>query len=97
MRIASQADIDAVTETIAMAFATDPTWGPALAREDGSTAHHVDYWRIFVEGALPHGHVFVTDDGAAVAVWIPPGEDEMTEDQEAALRVVVTESLAPEG
>ena len=95
MRIASRADIDAVTETIALAFAGDPTWGPALAREDGSTAHHVPYWRIFVEGALPHGSVFLTDDGAAVAVWIPPGEDEMSEEQEAALRRVVTQNLAP--
>jgi ribosomal protein S18 acetylase RimI-like enzyme len=96
MRIASEADIDAVTETIALAFATDPTWGPALAREDGSTEHHMDYWRIFVEGALPHGSIFRSDDGAAVAVWIPPGEDEMSEDQEAQLRLVVTENLGPE-
>lgn len=94
MRIASQAEIDAVTETIALAFATDPTWGPALARVDGTTAHHLAYWRIFVEGALPHGSVYLSDDGAAVAVWIPPGEDEMTDVQEAALRLVVTENLA---
>lgn len=94
MMIASQAEIDAVTETIALAFAIDPTWGPALAREDGSTAHHLAYWRIFVEGALPHGSVYLSDDRAAVAVWIPPGEDEMTDHQEAALRLVVTENLA---
>ncbi len=96
MRIASPADIDAVTETIALAFANDPTWGPALAREDGSKSHHLAYWRIFVEGALPHGAVYRSDDGAAVAVWIPPGEDEMSEDQEAALRLVVTENLDPD-
>jgi ribosomal protein S18 acetylase RimI-like enzyme len=95
MRIASPADIDAVTETIALAFATDPTWGPALARADGSTDHHLDYWRIFVEGALPHGAVFLSDDGAAVAVWIPPGEDEMSGEQEEALRQIVIENLAP--
>ncbi len=96
MRIASPADIDAVTETITLAFADDPTWGPALAREDGSVAHHLSYWRIFVEGALPHESVYLSDDGAAVAVWIPPGEDEMTADQEGALRLVVTENLAPD-
>ncbi len=95
MKIASPADVDAVTEVIAQAFASDPTWGPALAREDGGTAHHLAYWRIFVEGALPHGAVFLSDDGAAVAVWIPPGEDEMSEEQEAALRLVVTANLAP--
>ncbi len=95
MRIASAADIDVVTERIALAFADDPTWGPALARPDGSTAHHPAYWRLFAEGAVPHGIVFLSDDHASVAVWIPPGADEMSAEQEDALRVVVTENLEP--
>ena len=97
MRIASPADIDAVTEIIALAFATDPVWGSALARADGSTAHHIPYWRLFVEGAVPQGNVFLTDgDASAVAVWIPPGGHEMTEEQEEALREIVVDNLAPE-
>jgi GNAT superfamily N-acetyltransferase len=97
MRIASQADIPAVTEMIALAFADDPTWGAALARADGSTAHHAAYWRLFVEGAVPHGMVFIADDDAAVAVWIPPGEDEMSAEQEDELRALVTENLDAAG
>lgn len=96
MRIASAADIDDVAATIALAFATDPVWGAALARADGSTAHHLAFWRLFVEGAIPHGKVFRSDDEAAVALWIPPGGDEMSEEQEAALRVVVTDNLDAE-
>jgi ribosomal protein S18 acetylase RimI-like enzyme len=95
MRIATSDDIDAVTETIALAFATDPVWGPALKRDDGSAAHHIPFWRLFVEGALPHGMVQLTDDGAAVAVWIPPGRDEMTEAQVEELTAVVTANLGP--
>lgn len=96
MRIASEADIDAVTETIALAFATDPVWGPALSGSDGTTSHHAAYWRHFVEGALPHGTISLSDDGAAVALWIPPGEDEMAEQQVDSLRRLVAESLDPD-
>jgi ribosomal protein S18 acetylase RimI-like enzyme len=96
VKIATPADIDDVTTTIALAFATDPVWGAALAREDGSTAHHAAFWRLFAEGAVPQGMVFLSDDGAAVAVWVPPGGDEMTEEQETALRLVVTGSLDPQ-
>ena len=94
-RIATEADIDAVTDTIALAFATDPVWGAALARPDGDVGHHHAYWRLFVEGAVPQGMVFRSDDEAAVAVWIPPGGEEMSEAQEAELRRIVTENLEP--
>ena len=95
MRIATAADVDQVTEIIALAFATDPVWGAALARADGSTAHHAAYWRLFVEGAVPQGLVFRSDDDAAVAVWIPAGAEEMSDDQVEQLRQVVIDSLDP--
>jgi ribosomal protein S18 acetylase RimI-like enzyme len=93
MRTATEDDIDSVTETITLAFADDPVWRTALRRADGSTAHYRGYWRIFVEGAMPHGMIHLADDDAAVAVWIPPGGDEMSEAQEEQLRGVVVENL----
>jgi GNAT superfamily N-acetyltransferase len=96
-RPATASDVDAVTNTIALAFATDPLWGPALARADGSTDHAWGYWRLFVEGALPHGTVFMLEHALSVAVWIPPGESEMSDDAEASLRQIVTDNLNPDG
>lgn len=96
MRVATAADTAAVTETIALAFELDPVWGFALARPDGSTAHHVAFWRLFVEGAMPHGMVFRSDDDAAVAVWIPPGLEEMSDAQVEELCQVVRDALPPE-
>ncbi|MEO8261181.1 MAG: GNAT family N-acetyltransferase [Pseudolysinimonas sp.] len=95
MRTATPADVGLVTETIALAFAADPVWGAALARSDGSTDHHIPFWRLFAEGAIPLGAVHLADDDAAVAVWIPPGEDEMTEEQVDRLGRVVSENLDP--
>lgn len=85
MRQASAADIDRVTAIIALAFVRDPLWGHAMARPDGSTAHHATLWRLFVEGALRYPCTSLTGGGEATAVWIPPGGTEMTPAQEQRL------------
>ena len=94
-RPATRADVARVTETLTVAFATDPVWGVALARPDGSTAHHTPYWNLFVEGALRYSTVFVADDDSAVSLWIPPDGTELSDDQDAACRALVTASLEP--
>ena len=85
VRIARTADVDAVTATIAVAFATDPVWEVALRRDDGRTDHHGPYWRLFVADAVELGAVRVADGGAAVAVWIPPDATELRPETAAAL------------
>jgi len=65
IRAATFDDVDRATETIALAFATDPVWGVALAGADGSDTHHLPYWRLFVGSAqrLPPGGLELDDDG----------------------------------
>jgi len=88
-------EIDRVTETLTLAFLHDPVWGVALARPDGSTAHHAAYWRLYVEGALRYSTVFTMDDGSAVSVWIPPGGTELSAAQEEAVVRLVEGALEP--
>ncbi|WP_285116989.1 GNAT family N-acetyltransferase [Leifsonia sp. fls2-241-R2A-40a] len=99
-RVAEPSDAAAITTTIALAFRDDPVWGPALASADGGTAHLEPFWRFFVDGAIPHGAVHLQDgpagEAATVAVWLPPGVDELTEDQEAAVDALVARSVTPE-
>ena len=94
-RPATRADVDRVTDTLTLAFANDPVWSVALARPDGSTAHHAPYWRLYVEGALRYSTVFMTEWASAVSVWIPPGGTELSNDQEAAVEQLVATSLEP--
>lgn len=96
MRTATAHDAGLVTEIIALAFADDPVWGPALTRPDGSVAHRIPFWQRFVDGALPHGMVHIADDDAAIALWIPPGEDEMSDEAVDELRDIVTTELPAE-
>jgi GNAT superfamily N-acetyltransferase len=96
-RAAGTADVDHVAECISLAFAADPVWATALARPDGGTDHHLAYWRLFVEGALRYGTVFMTDGGEAVSVWIPPAGTELTDEQQAAVDRLIDRSLSGTG
>jgi GNAT superfamily N-acetyltransferase len=100
VRTATTADVEAVTTTLALAFRDDPVWGPALVSADGSADHLPPFWRAFVEGAVVHGTVFLSDgaagEAATVAVWLPPGVDELTPEQEHELDVLMAGALSPE-
>ena len=96
LRVATDADVAAAASTIARAFEHDPVWGVALARADGSTAHLEPFWRLFVEGAMRHSTVFVVDDAAAVAVWIPPEATELSPEQQSSLEGIVAANLGAE-
>jgi GNAT superfamily N-acetyltransferase len=92
-RPATRDDADLVASCLHLAFASDPVWGLALHRADRTTDHHHDYWRLFVDGALRYGTVFMTPGGEAVSVWLPPGGTELADDQLDALGRVVSDNL----
>ena len=85
VRRATVADLELVTDIITFAFAKDPLWSWALSRPDGSTDHHRAFWSLFVEGAFRYPSSSIAEDEGAVAVWIPPGERELTAAQEDQL------------
>ena len=95
-RAATTADIDVVTKTVQLAFATDPIWGPALSRPDGRTDHLERYWRLFVTGSVDQGGAYLADDGAAVSIWVMPGGSELSAAGVEALEALLDEALEPE-
>jgi GNAT superfamily N-acetyltransferase len=97
IRPAVRADVDRVTEVITLAFRDDPVWAVALARTDGRTDHHQAYWRLFVSDAVDLGEVRLAGDGAAVAVWIPPGATEVSPATEEALEAFNRAALGEAG
>lgn len=66
-----------------------------MARPDGGVEHHARFWRLFVEGALRHRWVWLTDGGEATSIWIPPGRTEMSEDQGRRLTQLAHDCLGP--
>jgi GNAT superfamily N-acetyltransferase len=94
--VTTAADIDRATACITRAFAEDPIWRVALARDDGRTDHFADYWRFIVENSMRLGAVHQWNSGEAYSVWVSPGEDEMPPDLEAAVEAWINDSLSPE-
>ena len=86
-RVATERDVDGVTEILAGAFEDDPLWSWAFTGRVAMSK----WWRLFVEEALRFPWVWVLGDFAAVSVWIPPGETEMTEAGEARAEELIHE------
>jgi len=90
--VAGPGDIDSVTACLTYAFSTDPIWSVALVGIDDEA-----YWRILVEGAMRFGTVRQWDSGAAVSVWIPPNESDLTPELEERSQALLASSLDAEG
>lgn len=95
-REATVDDVNHVSETVRLAFATDPVWGPALRTSAGRAIDLDAYWRLFIEGALRYGTLRVATDGAAISVWIPPGGTELSASQLDELDRLIERDLDPD-
>lgn len=94
-RAATIDDLEHVTNVITRAFAGDPVWGPALTPSDRSVIDLAPYWRLFVDGAARFGTARLATDGAAVSVWLPPTEPELSDKQLRLLEGFLARELDP--
>src|SRR5439155_24118944 len=94
-RVAGPADLDAVADTIAVAFHDDPVWSFAFDDEAQRAAQFRRWWPMFVESALSHDWVWMGGRAETVAVWTPPGVPELTHEAEARIPVLLDELLGP--
>ncbi len=93
-RVATATDRPIVTRILVEAFQDDPMWGPWAfpdphARRRGREA----VFTVLVEGAMRYPWVWLTTDHAAAAVWIPPGETELSPAQERRIDSILRDSL----
>ena len=95
-RLAQPADADAMTETIATAFFNDPLWSWAFSDAGMRPVHFRLWWRVFVDSCFRNEWTWVTDDCGSVAIWTPPGADELTADDEEELVRLVVELIGGE-
>jgi GNAT superfamily N-acetyltransferase len=94
-RVALANDVDLVTRTIALAFANDPVWGPAMGGDRTTIEDKAAIWRIFIRGALRYPWSRIAGDGEAVSIWIPPDGIELT-DAELAVLAETSEAILGE-
>jgi GNAT superfamily N-acetyltransferase len=88
-------EVDAASDTIGQAFRGDPVWSVALAVGDRTDAELRSFWRFYVEGARRHDTAYAGVDARTVSVWIPPGENELTEEEEREATRLVERMMTP--
>ena len=91
----TEADTGHVTEIFALAFYSDPTWSWAFPDPDTRLAHQRAFWGLLMRSAVPHEWVWRTDDSGAAALWIPPGEPELSEQDEARVEPLLRDLVGP--
>jgi GNAT superfamily N-acetyltransferase len=89
----TEAEADRAIELFTLAFYDDPTWSWAFPVPDRRMEHHRTLWGLFMHSAVPYGSVWMTDDGGAAALWIPPGEPELSPEDETRVEPLLRELI----
>ena len=94
LRVAGPGDLDDLTAIMATAFRHDPVWGEysfpgSRDRLDTATA----FWHAYLSAMLRHRWSFLSPGSESAAVWVPPGERELTDAQEHELEALLHELL----
>jgi len=82
-RRVTAANADEVTELFTLAFSQDPLWSWAFPDPARRADHHRAWWGLAMHSAVPNGWVWVTADGGAASLWIPPETPELSDQDEA--------------
>ena len=91
-RAATPADVPAVAACLASAFFEDPLWGKWTFPDERTRARDIEaFMRFWAATAVRDPWVRMTDGGEAVAIWHPPGEPELTPEQEEELQPLLDE------
>lgn len=90
-RVARRADLEAVTETISLAFHEDPTWGWAFPDAARRQEQYASLWGFMIGAAMRYPWVLMTDGCEAASVWIPPGGTELSEEDEARVEPLLND------
>jgi GNAT superfamily N-acetyltransferase len=90
VRKATTQDVDRVSQALGRAFWDDPVMRFLIpSRDDGLRA----LMKMETKSALKHGTAYMTEDGAAAALWKPPGKWRTTMGELLAMAPLTISSL----
>jgi len=82
IRQAGAADRAAVAATVASGFFDDPVTQWLLPDVEHRQEVILPMFEVYIDAYLPHGETYLTADGNGAAVWLPPGAELLTKEQE---------------
>lgn len=92
-RVATADELDTLSETLTLAFREDPVWSWGFSVRESGLDGMRSAWRLYLRSALDYGWVWRTEDGAAVALWIPPGKPDLVPGDEERFEPLMRETL----
>lgn len=92
-RVAAAGELDALTETLTLAFREDPVWSWGFSVRERGLEGMRAAWRLYLSSALGYDWVWRTEDGSAVALWIPPGRPDLDSEDEERFEPLMRETL----
>ena len=90
-RTADASDLDGLVRTLTAAFEGDPVWRWVFPELD----HLEVFWRFMIGSCLRFPCTRVAGDYAAAAVWVPPGEAELSAEDDARVEGLLEELVGP--
>jgi GNAT superfamily N-acetyltransferase len=90
-RIADASDLDGLVTTLTAAFADDPVWRWVFPDTDGLEV----FWRFLIGSILRFPSTRIAGDYAAAAVWVPPGEAELSAEDDERVEPLLEELVGP--
>lgn len=97
IRRANDLDRTAVLETISQAFFHDPAWSWVFADEAQRRAQFAEWWQFAIGAGLRHDSIHVTQSCEAVAIWIPPGFAEFTDEEDVRAEAFLRRACGERG
>jgi GNAT superfamily N-acetyltransferase len=94
-RVAAADELDALAETLTLAFREDPVWSWGFSVRERGLEGMRAAWRLFLHSALDYDWVWRTEDGSAVALWTPPGRPDLLPEDEEHFESLMRETLGP--
>ncbi len=91
--VATTADLPALSETMALAFYDDPVWGWAFPDPERRLEQHRAVWGQLLEEGLGRGSAWIAEGCASAALWVPPGEPELSPERDARVHSMIEEML----
>lgn len=90
IRTAGPADRQAIGDTLLLSFSADPCVRYIFAKPSDFTAGWPRFVMAMGGRGMDHGAAFVTEDGAAASLWLPPGVEPDLETMFGILGEIVT-------
>ncbi|WP_158515610.1 N-acetyltransferase [Kitasatospora sp. MBT63] len=81
VRLAAGGDAGAISDLLAISFMGDPVNKWIFPNSDDRKRLHPAFYQIFVQQAIAEGEVYIAEDFAAAALWLPMKAQDSSEER----------------